>query len=728
MFFPAFKCNDIESFQKICTSLQQIGTPNHEHIEIRKVEGYYQPSLIAKPRFIRWIISRIFGKPEHQKLHTVTDFVVKFFEINKLYVKDSKDAIRTLEAIRDRMSNLEIHHKFDTLVSRFAHPDLFVLPSGTHKLITRRHDQQNTDFSFKCQGDRRAFAHLYVLKQCEFFKGMLSWQSRTVMEYDNKEKNVKATKAQAALKVDSMDLSIFPKSTVDILLDILYDNPREITMPRTDFTELIKLADYLLLDQLRTILKVHEKKLLPKDWNPTITFPETFSLRTHNSVEPVSKSAFEQDVKANLEIIDETQSLSELMLQGRIEISLENLLSLYRLAESRGLTQITEHIENHLASKILENPELLVDALLIFYKKMKPQRDRNNFDKLEEFLIWKPAIFGKNICSIQKQEQLFKLFLSGAEKGDPIMQNYTGFLFLKGFGTEMNFNKSVKWFQASVNQGNSVAKAYLGYCYEHGLGVTKNLTEALKLYHEAALNGVPYAYHALGHFYQDGIRVTKDIKKAISYFRAGTRKGCALSMVSLGKCYQTGSGVQVNHNKAIALFKKAASWHWCGHLGLAKYYEEGSKSNHIKCFQTALEAASFYNYAQTYVGYCFISGIGVARDPVEGMRWYRKAAENGSVPAQNYLGECYYYGNNHYAKDYAEAFKWFSKAAEQNHPLAQSSIAAMYYNGYHVGRDYHQALMWVIKAEESAHHYSGLSAQSIATLTTNYNLITNHPL
>lgn len=37
--------------------------------------------------------------------------------------------------------------------------------------------------------------------------------------------------------------------------------------------------------------------------------------------------------------------------------------------------------------------------------------------------------------------------------------------------------------------------------------------------------------------------------------------------------------------------------------------------------------------AQCTVGYCLQYGIGVSRDPVAAIRWYRKAARGGSAPA-----------------------------------------------------------------------------------------------
>ena len=65
-----------------------------------------------------------------------------------------------------------------------------------------------------------------------------------------------------------------------------------------------------------------------------------------------------------------------------------------------------------------------------------------------------------------------------------------------------------------------------------------------------------------------------------------------------------------------------------------------------------------------------------AHNAAEGVRWYRKAAEQGHAHAQNNLGLMYYKGLG-VAQDDAEAGRWFRKAAEQGHAEAQFYLAFM---------------------------------------------------
>ena len=83
-------------------------------------------------------------------------------------------------------------------------------------------------------------------------------------------------------------------------------------------------------------------------------------------------------------------------------------------------------------------------------------------------------------------------------------------------------------------------------------------------------------------------------------------------------------------------------------------------------------------------------GRGVARDEAEALTWFRRAAKQddyGAETAKNYLkavedgdpeAQCdlaiaYRYGQN-CAKNEVEAVKWFRKAAEQGHKEAETAL------------------------------------------------------
>ena len=94
-------------------------------------------------------------------------------------------------------------------------------------------------------------------------------------------------------------------------------------------------------------------------------------------------------------------------------------------------------------------------------------------------------------------------------------------------------------------------------------------------------------------------------------------------------------------------------------------------------------------------------GRGVTQDFAEAIRWYRKAAEQGSADAQYSLGSVYYIGQQ-VKRDYAEASHWYRKAAEQGDPDAQSKLGTLYDEGQGVPQDYLEALMWTSLAASRA--------------------------
>src|SRR5260221_9728507 len=89
--------------------------------------------------------------------------------------------------------------------------------------------------------------------------------------------------------------------------------------------------------------------------------------------------------------------------------------------------------------------------------------------------------------------------------------------------------------------------------------------------------------------------------------------------------------------------------------------------------------------AQFNLALMYFQGIGCAKNPAEGVKWCRSAAEQGSARAQNTLGVIY--NADGAAKDEAEACRWYRKAAEQGDAMAQLNLGVMYAKGTGVVKD-----------------------------------------
>ena len=75
------------------------------------------------------------------------------------------------------------------------------------------------------------------------------------------------------------------------------------------------------------------------------------------------------------------------------------------------------------------------------------------------------------------------------------------------------------------------------------------------------------------------------------------------------------------------------------------------------------------NSVLTKKNFMYAAGQGVPEDDVEAVKWYRKAAEQGHVYAQFYLGGRYATGEG-VPKNYIQAYAWANLAAAQGYKKA----------------------------------------------------------
>jgi S1-C subfamily serine protease len=111
----------------------------------------------------------------------------------------------------------------------------------------------------------------------------------------------------------------------------------------------------------------------------------------------------------------------------------------------------------------------------------------------------------------------------------------------------------------------------------------------------------------------------------------------------------------------------------------------------VKWYRKA--AGQDYAMAQFNLGFCYANGQGVAKDEVEAVKWFRKAAEQNLPDAQYNLGVCYYSGQG-LSTNLVEAAKWYRRAAEQGCADAQCNLAVCYAEGDGVPKDNVEARKW----------------------------------
>ena len=120
-------------------------------------------------------------------------------------------------------------------------------------------------------------------------------------------------------------------------------------------------------------------------------------------------------------------------------------------------------------------------------------------------------------------------------------------------------------------------------------------------------------------------------------------------------------------------------------------------ADRLPIWQKAAETAN--PSAQVLYACCLVDGIGVKRDDVAAVKWFRKAADAGHPLAMCLLGAMYLEGRGGLAKDEATAVGWVRKAANAGEPLGMFFFGLAYERGgAGLAKDEVEAVQWYRKA------------------------------
>jgi len=173
----------------------------------------------------------------------------------------------------------------------------------------------------------------------------------------------------------------------------------------------------------------------------------------------------------------------------------------------------------------------------------------------------------------------------------------------------------------------------------------------------------------------------EDIRKA-------AESGDAVAMTRLGICYQEGTGVQGDlaeaekwYRKAVAL-GNAEAMNLLGTCCSRRYDLRVAKEAHAK-------GISF--------GDIKLKDLEDAKELMEAVGWYRKAAAKGSAAGMFSLAVCYDEGRG-VTKNNAEAVKWYQKAVDAGSSDAMCNLGSCYLQGRGVEKNKAKAVELYKKA------------------------------
>ncbi|GAB4151021.1 MAG: hypothetical protein Tsb0016_23000 [Sphingomonadales bacterium] len=151
-----------------------------------------------------------------------------------------------------------------------------------------------------------------------------------------------------------------------------------------------------------------------------------------------------------------------------------------------------------------------------------------------------------------------------------------------------------------------------------------------------------------------------------------------------------------------------------------RLYEQGDYAGAIEIWQPLAEQNdpnALFNMGQVYR-----LGRGVETDPARAREFYERAAVQGHIAAQGYLGTLLYFGDES-LRDVDAAIQWWRRAASHGDAGSQYMLGVLYFNGDHVERDWVQAYAWMYLAvgnglreakDAEASMLAHLSAEQIA--------------
>lgn len=163
----------------------------------------------------------------------------------------------------------------------------------------------------------------------------------------------------------------------------------------------------------------------------------------------------------------------------------------------------------------------------------------------------------------------------------------------------------------AVGENDAEGWCNLGQIYSQS---EEDWQKSLDCYMKAAALGYKEAYRCVGSAYFEGRGVEKDMSKAREWYRKGADAGDVLAQLMLADCYKRGLGGEKDYAAAMELYRQMAS-----RRDLKRKYTHELGT------------------AQYEIGNMYMKGLGVYADLRQAYDWFKLAAGNCNLAAENAL-------------------------------------------------------------------------------------------
>ena len=240
---------------------------------------------------------------------------------------------------------------------------------------------------------------------------------------------------------------------------------------------------------------------------------------------------------------------------------------------------------------------------------------------------------------------------------------------------------------AQAAEARPVRPRYV-YLYGTALLAAKRYTEAAQQFSAARQAGDPWGADSLGWLSAQGWGEPQNYEKAASLFRESGNGGVAVADYGLAWHYENGAGVPRDAREAMRLYRRAAEGGVTGAYSRLMWLSLGATPpSYTEVARWAQQAADAGDGDGAHVlGWCYLMGNGIGRDPALAAKWYVEAARQGSADAMYELSLMSRDGVG-LPKDAHDAAGWMQQAAEHGAAQAQLELARMLIAGTGVASD-----------------------------------------
>ena len=255
------------------------------------------------------------------------------------------------------------------------------------------------------------------------------------------------------------------------------------------------------------------------------------------------------------------------------------------------------------------------------------------------------------------QNNLVRMYIKAAEKGDFHAQRKLGWKYYNGEGVVKDNKKAIKWYTKAAKQeifGCDKVQHNLAVIYHLSEG-EKDYKQAAKWYRKAAENNLADSQYNLGFMHYYGTGVLKDYKEALKWYSKAAEQGTTLAQFSLGNMYVKGEGVLKDYKKAAKWYKKAAEQ---GDI-YAQY------RLYIHANEMNIDTKKSLDWLHMSAGKDIFEFFELESDKKIIIKSYKEAVCRGYAESQYLLGTIYF-ENRKSAKDMSKSKYWINKAYENS--------------------------------------------------------------